>query len=126
MIQKRLSPLEQEVMIVVWELKSCHARDIVSKFEKTKPLAYTTVATLLDRLYKKGMVNRKNEGSVFVFSPKSTSEEYSKKIAKFFLNNFFDSFGESAMVSFAESVESLPRKKREDLLRLLRTYHAKQ
>lgn len=113
-------------MIVVWELKSCHARDIVSKFEKTKPLAYTTVATLLDRLYKKGMVNRKNEGSVFVFSPKSTSEEYSKKIAKFFLNNFFDSFGESAMVSFAESVESLPRKKREDLLRLLRTYHAKQ
>ncbi|HBC45290.1 TPA: hypothetical protein DCZ81_03930 [Candidatus Collierbacteria bacterium] len=126
MIQKRLSPLEQEVMIVVWELKSCHARDIVSKFEKTKPLAYTTVATLLDRLYKKGMVNRKNEGSVFVFSPKSTSEEYSKKIAKSFLNNFFDSFGESAMVSFAESVESLPRKKREDLLRLLRTYHAKQ
>lgn len=113
-------------MIVVWELKKCHARDVVSKFGKTKPLAYTTVATLLDRLYKKGMVSRKIKESVFVYSAKSTSEEYGKKIAKSFLNNFFDSFGESAMVSFAESVESLPKKKREDLLRLLRTYHAKE
>ena len=123
MTEKKLSPLEQEVMIVVWELNSCHARDVVGKFEKTKHLAYTTVATLLNRLYKKGMVNRKNEGSVFVFSPKSTSEEYSKKIAKSFLHSFFDSFGESALVSFAESVDSLPKDKREHLLKLLETHH---
>ncbi|OGD81605.1 hypothetical protein A2572_04475 [Candidatus Collierbacteria bacterium RIFOXYD1_FULL_40_9] len=125
MIERKLSPLEQEVMVVVWKLKKCHARDVVKKFEKVKPLAYTTVATLLDRLYKKGMVKRKSEGNVFVFSPKSSSEEYSKKIAKSFFNNFFDSFGESAIVSFAESVESLPKEKKEDLLKLLGTHESK-
>ncbi|OGD73630.1 hypothetical protein A3K29_05940 [Candidatus Collierbacteria bacterium RIFOXYB2_FULL_46_14] len=125
MIQTKLSPLEQEVMVVVWDLKKCHVRDVVNKFGKAKPMAYTTVATLLDRLYKKGMVNKRNEGMAFVFSPKSTSEEYSKKIAKSFLNNFFDSFGESATVSFAKSVESLQKEKREELLRLLGTHESK-
>jgi len=123
MQQKTLSPLEQEVMDIVWKLESCHIRDVLEKIGKTRPLAYTTVATLLQRLYEKGMVNRKNEGLAFVYSPRSTRKEYSKNIAKSFLHNFFKSFGESAMVSFAESVESLPKKKREDFLKLLGTYH---
>lgn len=121
MTQKKLSPLEQETMVIVWSLKSCHVREVMNKFKK--PLAYTTVATLLQRLHKKGMVCRKNEGSVFIYSPNSTSVDYSKKIAKSFLHNFFDSFGESAMVSFAESVDSLPKVKREELLKLLTSHH---
>lgn len=124
MTQKKLSPLEQEIMLIVWELKSCHAREVLMKFKK--PLAYTTIATLLQRLHQKGMVNRKYDGSVFVYSPKSSSEDYSKKVAKSFLHNFFDSFGETAVVSFAESVESLPKQKREDLLKLLNIYHEKK
>lgn len=121
MTQIKLSPLEQEAMIIVWDLKSCHVREVMNKFKK--PLAYTTVATLLQRLFKKGMVSRKSEGSAFLYSPKSTSGDYCKKIAKSFLHNFIDSFGESAVVSFAESVESLPKKKREELLKLLTAHH---
>lgn len=125
MTHNKLSPLEQDVMVVVWDLKKCNVRDVVNKFGKTKILAYTTVATLLDRLCKKGMVNKRIEGKTFVFSPKSSSEEYSKKIAKSFFNTFFDSFGESAIVSFAESVESLPKEKKESLLKLLGTHESK-
>ncbi len=121
MTQKKLSPLEQEAMIIVWNLKSCHVREVMNKFKK--PLAYTTVATLLLRLYKKDMVSRKNEGSTWLYSPKSSSESYGKKMAKSFMVNFFESFGESAIVSFAESVESLPRKKREELLKLLTNHN---
>lgn len=121
MIQKRLSPLEQEVMIIVWKLKSCGIREVMNKFKK--PLAYTTVATLLLRLYTKGMVNKKYEGPKSLYSPKSSSESYGKKVAKSFIMNFFDSFGESAIVSFAESVESLPRKEREELVKLLMAHH---
>ena len=81
------------------------------------------MATLLQRLYEKGMVHRESEGLAFVYSPKLTRKKYSKNIAKSFLHNFFKSFGEPAIVSFAESVESLPKKKREDLLKLLDTYY---
>lgn len=117
-MKKKLSPLEQEIMITVWELKKCHAREVMN--EMKKPLAYTTVATLLQRLYKKGMVNRKTEGVGYVYFPKSTSEQYSKNLAKSFVHNFFESFGESAAVSFAESVENLPKERREVLLKLLK------
>ena len=120
---KSLSPLEQEVMNVVWKLDSCQVKSVMEKLSKNKLLAYTTVATLLQRLYEKGIVNKKSEGLAFVYSPKYTRREYSRAIAKSFLHNFFKSFGESAMVSFAESVESLPKKKREDFLKLLGTYH---
>lgn len=120
---KILSPLEQEVMNIVWELKSCHIRNVLEKIGKTKPLAYTTVATLLQRLYEKGMVNRKSEGLAFAYSPRFTRKEYCKNIAKSFLHNFFKSFGESAIVSFAESVENLPKKKRKDFLKLLGTHY---
>lgn len=120
---KILSPLEQEVMGVVWELKNCRIRHILEKIGETKPLAYTTVATLLHRLYEKGMVGRKSEGLSFVYCPKYTREEYGKTVAKSFLHNFFKSFGESAIASFADSVESLPKKKRNDFLKLLSEYH---
>jgi predicted transcriptional regulator len=106
-------------MDIVWGLDSCHVRDVMEKFSKSKPLAYTTVATLLHRLYEKGMVNRKNEDIAFIYSPRSTKEKYSQNVAKLFLHNFFKSFGESAVVSFAQSVESLPKKKRDDFLKLL-------
>ena len=125
MQRKTLSPLEQEVMNIVWELNNCQVKNVMEKLSKNKPLAYTTVATLLQRLYEKGMVRRKSEGLAFVYSPKYTQEEHGKTVAKSFLRNFFKSFGESAMVSFAESVESLPKKKRKDFLKLLGTYENK-
>jgi BlaI family penicillinase repressor len=121
MNKKTLSPLEQEIMVVVWNLKKCHAREVLNKLKK--PLAYTTIATILQRLYKKGMVGKTSEGNIFVYSPKSTSEEYSKKIAKSFLLNFFESFGDSAIVSFAESVESLPKNKKAEFLNLLNSHN---
>ena len=123
MQRKPSSPLEQEVMNIVWKLNNCQVKNVMEKLSKNKPLAYTTVATLLQRLCEKGMVRRKSEGLAFVYSPKYTQEEYGKTIAKSFLRNFFKSFGKSAMISFAESVESLPKKKREDFLKLLGTHY---
>lgn len=121
MNKNALSPLEQEIMVVVWELKKCHAREVLNRLKR--PLAYTTIATILQRLYKKGMVIKTNEGIVSTYSPNSSSEEYSKKIAKSFLLNFFESFGDSAIVSFAESVESLPKNKKEEFLSLLNSHN---
>ena len=119
MQQKILSPLEQEIMNIVWELKECSVRDVVERFEKEKKLAYTTVATLLQRLLDKGLVERSSKGMTLSYTAKVSKESYSKKMAKTFMKTFVSFFGEAAIVSFAESIDKLPRDKKSYLLKLL-------
>ena len=119
MLQKTLSPLEQEVMNIVWELKECSIRDVVEKLNQEKKLAYTTVSTLLQRLFEKGLVNRNSHSTVLSYTPKVSKELYGKKMAKSFIQAFMSSFGEAAIVSFAESIDKLPKDKKDHLLQLL-------
>lgn len=114
-----LGELEKQVMDIVWGCKSCSARDVLLKLEKNRKLAYTTVATVLQRLHDKGLLNRKEDKSGHIYSPKVTRELYTKNVAKSFLKRFINSFGDTAVASFAESIEQLPKEKRKYLLKLL-------
>lgn len=116
-----MSELEEEVMAIIWNCTSCTVRDVMKKLSNKK-LAYTTVATILYRLYEKGIVIRKGQGISFIYSPKLSKESYSKKIAKSFIKTFVHSFGDVAIASFAQSIEILPKAKREYFLKLLDTH----
>lgn len=119
MSQKSLSNLEQTVMDIVWNRKECSVRDAVEELRKTRRIAYTTVSTIFQRLSAKGLLVKKEKGLVYVYSPKLSKESYSKKIAKSFMQTFVHSFGDIAIASFAKSIESLPKTKRDYLLKLL-------
>ena len=114
-----LGELEQQIMDIVWEYKHCSARDVLTKLEHGKKLAYTTIATILQRLYDKRLLNRKEDKSGYTYSPKVSKEKYTKNVAQSFLRKFIDSFGDTAIASFAESVDKLPTKKREYFVKLL-------
>lgn len=119
MTQKALSPLEQEAMNIVWDLKECSVNDVAEKFRQEKKLAYTTVATLLHRLFEKGLVKKKNHNVTIIYTPKISKKLFGKIIAKSFIHTFLTTFGETAIVSFAESIEKLPQEKKRSLLQLL-------
>jgi len=119
MSQKTLSPLEQEIMNIVWECKTASVREVVEKLHPARKLAYTTVATLLQRLFEKELITRSNQGTVLYYTPKISKTAYGKHMARSFIRNFLTSFGDTAIVSFAESIEKLPKDKKEYLLQLL-------
>ncbi len=119
-MQKPISELEQEAMNIVWVLKKCSVRNVADKLNQEKKLAYTTVATILQRLYEKGLVIRDNKDSVLLYSPKISKESYGRNISSMFVNKFVSSFGDAAIASFAESIEKLPKKKKDYFLKLLR------
>ena len=56
-----LGPLEIRVMEVLWTAGQSSVRDVVEKLERK--LAYTTVMTTLDRLFKKGMLDQTEVGA---------------------------------------------------------------
>jgi predicted transcriptional regulator len=117
-----LGELEQQIMDIVWECKNCSARDVLNKLETDKKLAYTTVATILQRLFDKGLLTRKENTAGHIYSPKISKEKYTKNVAQSFLKNFISSFGDTAIASFADSIDKLPEKKRKYFLEVLDEY----
>jgi predicted transcriptional regulator len=77
--QLNLGPLEEDVMEIVWAASEISVRDVVERMERK--LAYTTVMTTLDRLYKKGLLERRMSDRAFVYSPKLTREAWDRSRA---------------------------------------------
>jgi predicted transcriptional regulator len=72
----RLGALEQEVMDILWDCpEQMCARDVLQKLTSHK-LAYTTVATVLTNLVRKGMVERVSTGRTWAHRPVQTRSQY--------------------------------------------------
>ena len=78
--------LESTVMEILWAAGESNVHDVVARLER--PLAYTTVMTTLDRLYKKGLLDRKKVDRAFLYAPRYTRPEWEKKRAGDFLTSF--------------------------------------
>ena len=119
MLAKTLGELEQLIMEIVWKSKESAVRDIFQELRKKRSIAYTTVATILQRLFNKDIVGRKTEKNSYRYYPKVSKAYYAKSLTKSFVKKLEKSFGDVAIASFAESLDSLPKKKRNYLLNLL-------
>jgi len=72
-----LGPLEFSVMQVVWQAGTCNVRDAVQQLDRG--LAYTTVMTTMDRLYKKGMLDRTKFERAFVYSARISKDDWERQ-----------------------------------------------
>ena len=62
----------------IWRSGEISVRDVHSEFANR--LAYTTVMTTMDRLYKKGMLQRRKEGKDFLYVAALTEQEYQERL----------------------------------------------
>ena len=74
-----LGNLEFELMEILWAAGESSVRDVLPKL--TRPLAYTTVMTTLDRLFKKGLLDRRKSDRAFFYSPCFSRQEWERKRA---------------------------------------------
>jgi predicted transcriptional regulator len=75
----QLGPLEIDVMETMWRFGLCNVRDVVERLERK--LAYTTVMTTLDRLYKKGFLERELADRAYTYRAKLSREEWDRRRA---------------------------------------------
>lgn len=68
-------PLEIECMKSLWQLGEASVKQVQEELHPRKPLAYTTVMTLLERLVKRGRAARRKQGRAFLYSPLATQTE---------------------------------------------------
>jgi predicted transcriptional regulator len=88
-----LGPLEADVMDVLWNRSEANVRDVVQHL--ARPLAYTTVMTTLDRLYKKGLLSRRKSERAFIYAPRLNRQQWEQKRAGDFLAAFLAGPGPS-------------------------------
>ena len=74
-----LGSLESRVMGVLWARGESSVRDVFEVIDR--PLAYTTVMTTLERLFKKGLLNRCKSGRAFLYSPVLNRAEWERRRA---------------------------------------------
>lgn len=78
MLDSRLGTLERDVMAVVWAHGEITVREVCSHLGA---LAYTTVMTTMDRLFKKRLLIRRKTGRAFVYSAAASREQVEGAVA---------------------------------------------
>jgi predicted transcriptional regulator len=75
----QLGPLEQRLLEALWARGSATVRELLE--DGHHDLAYTTLMTTLDRLFKKKVLSRQAEGRAFRYAPRYTREELHREAA---------------------------------------------
>lgn len=108
----RLGELERAVMEVLWDLPpqadgqehTATARQVAEALTATRSLAYTTVLTVLDRLERKGLVERLRAGRAHRYAPAASRKDYVAELMLEALGRASDSDRDAALMRFVDSV----------------------
>jgi len=107
-------PLELLCLKALWSLGQGNVHDVRRVMSQTRPFAYTTVMTLLDRLARKGIVSRRKTGRAFLYLPEMTLDAMRRLALREFLKTFFDGSEEQllrylqAAASSQQTLETAP------------------
>jgi predicted transcriptional regulator len=83
-------PLELLCLRALWSLEEGDVRAVQQIVAQSRPLAYTTIMTVLDRLVRKGMLGRHKVGRRFVYAPQATREAARRAAVRELLDGYFD------------------------------------
>lgn len=99
---KVIGPLEYEILEILWTGGGLSGKELFAEVKKTRPLALTTVLTVLERLAKKGFVTKVKGESVFIFTPAFTRAEFAKEVSHDVLKGIFDISASGACACFVD------------------------
>ena len=97
-------PLEMICMNALWEIGEGNVEDVRRVVSQSRPLAYTTVLTLLDRLARRGAVSRRKEGRGFRYQPVVERNKLRRIALQQFLEYHFEGSAAKLKVFLEEPV----------------------
>src|SRR5271163_3630495 len=84
-----LAPLELDCMNTLWPMGEGTVREIRDRLAERRPRAYTTIMTIMDRLARKGIVERRKSGRAYIYRPNLSAEEARVHALDQVIENFF-------------------------------------
>jgi predicted transcriptional regulator len=102
---QELSRLELECMKAIWLQQAQTVSDVQRSLLPVRPLAYTTVLTILDRLSRKGAVTRVKRGKAYVYTPSLSFEVSRQEALAELLQSYFEG-SRARLIDYLESAVS--------------------
>jgi BlaI family transcriptional regulator, penicillinase repressor len=115
---EKLTKAEEDIMLIVWELKAVFVKDIITQIAEPKP-HYNTVSTMIKILQEKGFVAYEAFGKTYQYYPLVEKEAYFKKSVKPMLANYFNGSAKQ-LVSFFVKEKNISIQELETLIKELK------
>ena len=118
---KKTVPTGQElaIMKVLWQRGRSTVREVYEELRKQRPLAYTTVLTMMGILEHKGYVRKTAGERAYIYSPARPQEKVVGGLVNDFVNRVFDGSAKPLLVHLIES-RDLSEQELQELRKLLR------
>ena len=101
---QELTKAEEQIMQVLWEMEKAFVKEILAELPIPKP-AYNTVSTIIRILEKKGFVHYVAFGKTHQYFPVVSKLDYTSKISKNLLSNYFGGSVQNLVSFFAKKEE---------------------
>ena len=105
---EHLTPLELEIMHVLWEHGAANVQAVQQKLKRD--LAYTTVQTMLNILNRKGKVKRTLQDRAYVYKPAVSHTHVKRQHISDIIDRLFGGSAESLVMSLVETKHLTPAK----------------
>lgn len=103
-----LAPLELDCLNTLWPMGEGTVREIRDRLAQRLPRAYTTIMTIMDRLARKGIVERKKSGRAYVYRANLTAEEARSQALGHVIEKFFGGSKEALLAQLAGAAQNPP------------------
>ncbi len=114
---EKLTFQEEEIMLIVWQQQQGAIKDFLNKMTDPKP-PYTTVASIVKNLEKKGYVHARRYGNTYVYSPAIDENDYKNRYLSGVVRNYFEN-SYKEMVTFFAKKQKISAEELQEIIRLI-------
>jgi predicted transcriptional regulator len=99
--------LELEILKILWQESPLPVRDVRARLESDagRPLAHSSVITMLNIMHRKGFLKRRKVNNAFLFSPKVQKESVTGRMMGDLLSRAFDGSPAAMVLNLIETAD---------------------
>ncbi len=113
-----LTARELDIMKVVWDTPGATVRDVHRALSQTRPVAYTTVMTLMNILEHKGYLKRRKVERAYVYRATRQRHQVLRALVREFVERVFDGVAQPLRVHLVKE-QPISAAERRELQRLI-------
>jgi len=114
----KLTDAELEIMHVVWEFNGGTVRQVHERLNQQRPLAYTTVMTMMNILEEKGHLTRNKEGRAYRYEPVRPKNQVISGMVDDFVGKVFEGSARPLLLSLVND-RKLSKNDLEEIARMI-------
>ncbi len=118
-LKKLLGRLELEIMECMWQAEEAAVQQVATIINRRRPIAYTTVMTVMGHLVDKGLLARAMEGKRYRYRVAQSRDEFLHETSRTRIRTLLDDFGDLALAQFLGEIDNIDAGRLEEFRRLV-------